>query len=80
MSKLPKCAQECKKKQKPCQQSECSHWISYEQESNCSLVSIEENGPMTLVQIGERLGISFVRVAQIEKAAMNKMKKRLAKN
>ncbi len=80
MSKLPSCATECKREKKPCQESSCRHWINYEGEQNCSLISIEENGPMTLTQVAERLELSFVRIAQIEKAAISKMKKRMAKN
>ena len=34
-------------------------------ELNCTLISVYENGPMTLRQIAERLGISFA-VKQIE--------------
>ena len=36
-------------------------------------MAIYENGPMTLREIGERLGISFARVKQIEKAALKKI-------
>jgi DNA-directed RNA polymerase sigma subunit (sigma70/sigma32) len=38
-------------------------------------VSIYENGNMTLRQIGERLGISFARVKQIETEALRKIRK-----
>ena len=47
----------------------------YEDEFNCCLVSIYENGQMTLRQIGDRLGISFARVKQIETEALKKIKK-----
>ena len=77
---LRACSRKCMKLKTACPEQDCRLWIDYKNELNCTLISVYENGPMTLVQIGERLGISFVRVAQIEKAAMNKMKKRLAKN
>ena len=80
MSGLPGCAKTCKSSSTACQEETCRHWIAFESEMNCSLISIEENGPMTLMQIGERLDLSFVRIAQIEKAAISKMKKRIAKN
>jgi DNA-directed RNA polymerase sigma subunit (sigma70/sigma32) len=51
-------------------------WIDYEDEMNCSLISIYQNGPMTLRQVGERLGISFARVKQIEESALIKLKRR----
>ena len=58
-----------------CHNHQCKYWIKYEEEFNCSLVSIYENGQMTLRQIGDRLGISFARVKQIETEALKKIKK-----
>lgn len=60
-------------KKKCCQKTECRFFIQYEKDYNCCLVAIYENGPMTLREIGERLGISFARVKQIEKAALKKI-------
>jgi DNA-directed RNA polymerase sigma subunit (sigma70/sigma32) len=51
-------------------------WIDYEEEHNCTLVSVYEKGSLTLRQVGERLGISFARVKQIEEKALLKMKRR----
>tara|TARA_R100000664_G_C2757956_1_gene146536 strand:- start:3659 stop:3829 length:171 start_codon:yes stop_codon:yes gene_type:complete len=50
-------------------------WIDHEEEFNCTLVSIYENGTLTLRQVGERLGISFARVKQIEQKALLKMRR-----
>jgi len=50
-------------------------FIEFEQEYNCCLITIWENGPMTLRQIGERIGVSFARIKQIETKALKKMKK-----
>ena len=50
-------------------------WIEYPDDSNCCLVAIYEHGPMTLRQIGDRIGVSFARVKQIETAALLKMRK-----
>jgi DNA-directed RNA polymerase sigma subunit (sigma70/sigma32) len=49
-------------------------FIDFEEEYNCTLIAIYENGSMTLRQIGDRLGISFARVKQIETIALGKMK------
>ena len=51
-------------------------WIDYPEDNNCIHVSIAKNGPMSLVQIAERLNLSFVRISQIE----NKVKKKLRTN
>ena len=52
-------------------------WIDYPEDNNCIYVSIEKNSAMTLQEIAARLGISFVRVSQIEKQAIKKLSKRI---
>ena len=70
------CSRICMAKKTDCSQKECRYWVDYSDEFNCCLVSIYENGSMTLRQIGDRLGISFARVKQIETEALRKIKKR----
>ncbi len=72
---LRPCSRICQKLQTPCPHETCRLWIDYKEEYNCSLVSIYENGPMTLRQIGDRLGISFARVKQLEQRALLKMRR-----
>ena len=71
---LPECSQTCLSCRVSCPVDQCRYWIPYEKEKNCSLVSIYINGSMTLQDVGERLGISFVRVCQIEKKISQKLK------
>jgi len=73
-NKLPDCSARCFLTKEPCVNKNCKSWISYEEEQNCSLVSIYINGRMTLKQISERLGISIPRVKQIETKAIEKLK------
>jgi len=73
---LRECSRKCIKKKKQCTEVDCRFWVKYPDEFNCCLVSIYENGSMTLRQIGDRLGISFARVKQIESAALVKIRKR----
>jgi len=61
-----------------CQDQNCKFWIDFKTEQNCTLISIYENGHMTLRQVAERLGVSFARVKQIETEALKKIKKRCA--
>ena len=44
------------------------------------MIAIDKNGRMTLREVGDRLGISFVRVKQIENAAQKKLLKRINNN
>jgi len=71
------CTDCCKILEEPCPFEECRYHIDYEKELNCTLISIGVNGPMTLRQVGERLGISFVRVKQIEEKTKIKLGKRI---
>tara|TARA_A100001011_G_scaffold385744_2_gene460294 strand:+ start:8438 stop:8695 length:258 start_codon:yes stop_codon:yes gene_type:complete len=70
---LLSCSRECMSAKKCCKKTECRFYIDYKAEYNCVLVAIYENGPMTLREIGERLGISFARVKQIESQALKKI-------
>lgn len=71
-----KCVKECKKNESSCVNKECRHWIDYPLDLNCSVVSADLNGPMTLEEVSKRLNLSLVRVKQIEEAALIKLKKR----
>jgi hypothetical protein len=71
---LLQCSRECLKKKKKCLKTDCKYFIDYKDEYNCSLISIYENGRMTLREVGERLHISFARVKQIESGALKKIK------
>ena len=50
-------------------------WLDYADDLNCTHIAIKKNGRMTLKEVGERLNISYVRVTQIEKEAIKKLKK-----
>ena len=68
-----RCLETCKKLNVVCPIKECRYWISYPEEVNCMYKSISENGYMTLREVAERLGISYVRVKQIQDQALKKI-------
>tara|TARA_R100001163_G_C5001414_1_gene150417 strand:+ start:513 stop:761 length:249 start_codon:yes stop_codon:yes gene_type:complete len=72
---LKACSLKCMSTQKACKKSDCRHHIDFPEEYNCVLVTVFQNGNLTLRQTAERLGISFARVKQIEKKALLKLKK-----
>jgi hypothetical protein len=74
---LPDCAKCCAAAEQTCTETGCRMWINFEEDNNCSLISIYRNGEMTLSEISKRLGISLVRVSQIEKLAVKKLSKRI---
>lgn len=75
MFEMKKCAKECYARQRSCKEEGCRLWIDHDEDLNCSLVSIEKNGPMTLHQVAERMKISYVRVKQLQDLAIKKIDK-----
>lgn len=71
------CAQQCMKDKECCNAERCRYHIDYEEEFNCSLISVYQNGPMSLREVAKREGLSFARIKQIESKALIKLKKRL---
>ena len=45
---LRACSRKCMELKVDCPFSECRLWIDYKPEHNCTLISVYENGPMTL--------------------------------
>ena len=64
-------------KGKECSPENCRCWIDYPEDNNCINVAIEKHGAMTLDEVAKRLGISLVRVSQIEKQTIKKLAKRI---
>ena len=58
---------------KPCQECKCRQWLDYEDDLNCTLVAVRKNGKMSLRETADRLGVSFVRVKQIQDKAVEKL-------
>jgi hypothetical protein len=70
-----KCVEEVMKNGYPCTNSKCDYYLDYEKDLNCTFACVEKNGALTLRETAERLGISYVRVKQIEEKAMKKIEK-----
>ena len=68
-----KCYEVHKRFGKSCNKLDCRYWIESEENNNCTIIGAE-SGPMTLQEIGDIFGITRMRVCQIEKKIMNKLK------
>ena len=66
-----------KKNDHECSPETCRCWIDFPEDDNCIFESIRKNGNMTLEKVAKRLGLSIVRISQIEKEAMKKLSKRI---
>ncbi len=56
-----------------CKNSSCRYWIKSDICKNCTLIGAN-TGPMTLQSIGDIFGITRMRVCQIEKKILSKIK------
>lgn len=70
---MRECLKTCYKLNVACPIEECKHWINYKKDKNCIFEAIDNNGMMTLRETADRLGISYVRVKQIQDKAMKKI-------
>jgi DNA-directed RNA polymerase sigma subunit (sigma70/sigma32) len=70
---MKKCLEACKNLNTSCPVKDCRYWIDYEQDLNCTLESVNKNDAMTLREVGDRLGLSYVRVKQIQDSVLNKI-------
>ena len=71
------CAEYCKKTDTDCPCKERRLWINYPDDLNCTLIAVENHGSLTLREIADRMGVSFVRIKQIQDQAIAKMLKRI---
>ena len=72
---MKKCLQECIKKDKECAKKDCRGLVDYKEDLNCSLLSIEKHGNLTLEETAKRLKLSIVRIKQIQDRAVQKLQK-----
>mgnify|MGYP003127349376 CR=1 FL=1 len=74
---MRECCQKCLEYDVSCpmENSGCRHWINYEDDSNCVLIAVDntESDHMTLREVSKRIGVSFVRIKQIETDAVKKL-------
>jgi hypothetical protein len=60
----------------PCQKNVCKNWINCESGLNCVLISAKD-GPKTLQEIGEVFNLTRMRICQIEKSILDKLRSSL---
>ena len=69
----PPCYQKIAESNSPCPKSGCRHFLNSKNDLNCSIIAAND-GPKTLQEIGDYYGISRMRVCQIEKSILKKLK------
>lgn len=74
---MKKCSQKCVELETACPNVDCRYWVEHQNSLNCCFVAIEQNGEMDLRTIGDIMGVSFVRIKQIQDKAVLKVNKLL---
>ena len=62
-------------KKKSCKIEKCRYWHDIEASYNCILNKVNEENDLTLQEIGDLFSITRMRVCQIEKQTLKKIKK-----
>jgi len=68
-----KCFEVHDRKRIACKKESCKHWINCRQDLNCVLISAKE-GPKTLQEVGDVFKLTRMRICQIEKGILSKLK------
>ena len=73
-----KCFNYHHKFKKHCKKKNCRYWINSKNNSNCCIVISKENNKITLEDIGTIFDVTRMRICQIEKAVLTKIRKKIA--
>ena len=69
-----KCFTNCKDKNRKCKVNNCRYWIDNSESLNCTLLAAKEEKNMTLEEVGNIFKVTRMRICQIEKRAIEKLK------
>lgn len=68
-----KCVEKAKEQVFGCDRTECRYFIKHQESQNCTFICVENNGKMSLRQVGEVLGTCAANINIIEKKAIKKI-------
>ena len=57
----------------PCRNKECRLWVQCKAKQNCTIIAAQD-GPKTLQEIGNLHGLTRMRICQVEKVALRKIR------
>ena len=60
-----------------CQKKTCRYWINCSLENNCAILLSKTNQKLTLEDVGKLFKVTRMRICQIEKTAIKKLKEKI---
>ena len=72
-----KCFNYHKQNMEICGNKDCRYWIQKENEQNCCINLLSQRKTMTLEEIGKIFNVTRMRICQIEKKAIQKIKEKV---
>ena len=73
-----KCFEQVANERKSCKNKSCRYWIDCGEYKNCCIVGAKSSDKLTLQNIGEIFNVTRMRICQIEKAAVKKLKDKVS--
>ena len=67
------CFKEHEQYQVCCNKNDCKYWLNKEESFNCTMI-LASKGPCTLQEIGDIFGVTRMRIFQIEKTIIDRLK------
>ena len=75
-----KCFEHHSKINLACDKKKCRYWINLNSHKNCCLIASKKTESFTLQDIGNIFKVTRMRICQIEKSAINKLKDKIFKS
>lgn len=72
-----KCYQHYKQFNDKCQKKSCRYWIECNESKNCTLIKAENDTKLTLEDVGKLFNVTRMRICQIEKLAVKKLREKV---
>ena len=72
-----KCFEHHKENSINCEKNTCRYWIKCDNSQNCCLIGADSDKKFTLEDVGNIFNVTRMRICQVEKIAINKLRERV---